>query len=209
MKLVVADNQDLTRLGLERCLEQVPGAEMRRAADKGELSALLSADGRAVVVLDYALFDFAGPEQLLIFVRRFPEVRWLLLSAEFGRPLLRLLSAEPGVSFLLKDSGTAEVVQALSVVMGGGRHVSPPVCEQLAEPVRRTTEVLTEAEREVLRLVSSGHTAKQVAALRHCSVHTVITHKKNIFRKIEVNNLYEATRYALRSGIVDPIEYYI
>ena len=50
---------------------------------------------------------------------------------------------------------------------------------------------------------------KEIAAERTSSVHTIITHKKNIFRKLEVNNVYEATKYALRAGLVELVEYYI
>jgi DNA-binding CsgD family transcriptional regulator len=54
-----------------------------------------------------------------------------------------------------------------------------------------------------------GKTTKEIASKRHVSVHTIMTHRKNIFRKIEVNNVHEATKYAMRAGIVDMAEYYI
>ncbi len=50
---------------------------------------------------------------------------------------------------------------------------------------------------------------KEIAALRNSSVHTIITHKKNLFRKLEVNNIYEATKYALKAGMIELVEYYI
>ena len=68
---------------------------------------------------------------------------------------------------------------------------------------------MTPTEREVLRLIASGKTVKEIAALRNSSVHTIITHKKNLFRKLEVNNVYEATKYALKAGLIELVEYYI
>ena len=67
----------------------------------------------------------------------------------------------------------------------------------------------TPISRKVNELYNSGKTVKEIAVERHSSVHTIISHKKNIFRKIEVNNVYEATKYALHAGLVDLMEYYI
>ena len=69
--------------------------------------------------------------------------------------------------------------------------------------------LLTQSEREILRLIALGKSAKEIASERFSSIHTITTHRKNIFRKLEVNSIYEATRYALRAGIIDAAEYYI
>jgi len=69
--------------------------------------------------------------------------------------------------------------------------------------------LLTATEQEILKEMALGKTTKEIASKRHVSVHTIMTHRKNIFRKIEVNNVHEATKYAMRAGIVDMAEYYI
>lgn len=68
---------------------------------------------------------------------------------------------------------------------------------------------LTPTETEILRDIALGLTTREIAEKRYSSFHTVNTHRKNIFRKIGVNNVHEATRYALRAGLVDSAEYYI
>ena len=212
MTYILADNQDLTRAGLESYISAGGGGKTLRADSKAELAALLTKEGDAIVVLDFALFDFNGAENLLIFLRRFPQARWLLLSQEFGISLLRLLSGEKAVSFVLKDSTETEIRFTLRATANGERHICPAVAEQLANlrhDHKREAEVLTTTEREVLKLVAEGKQAKEIAELRHTSIHTVIAHKKNIFRKIGVNSIYEATRYAMRAGIADPMDYYI
>ncbi|HBL72224.1 MAG TPA: hypothetical protein DD409_04715 [Bacteroidales bacterium] len=70
-------------------------------------------------------------------------------------------------------------------------------------------KVLTQTERDILRLVAMGKSTKEIAQERFSSVHTIMTHRKNIFRKLEINSVYEATRYALRAGIIDAVDYYI
>ena len=68
---------------------------------------------------------------------------------------------------------------------------------------------LTKTETEILRDIALGMTTKEIAEKRFSSFHTVNTHRKNIFRKIEVNNVHEATKYAIKSGLVDTADYYI
>jgi DNA-binding NarL/FixJ family response regulator len=69
--------------------------------------------------------------------------------------------------------------------------------------------VLTTTEVEILRLIARGLSVKEIAQERVSSIHTIVTHKKNIFRKLQVNNVYEATKYALRAGLVEMVEYYL
>ena len=66
-----------------------------------------------------------------------------------------------------------------------------------------------ETEKEILRAMALGKSEKEIAAERFLSVYTVATHRKRIFRKLEVNNAHEAIRYALRAGIVNTVEYCI
>jgi DNA-binding NarL/FixJ family response regulator len=75
---------------------------------------------------------------------------------------------------------------------------------ETAEPVK-----LTKTEKEILRDIALGMTTKEIAERRFSSFHTVNTHRKNIFRKLGVNNVHEATKYAFKAGLVDAAEYYI
>ena len=71
------------------------------------------------------------------------------------------------------------------------------------------TVKLTKTETEILKCIALGMTTKEIAERRFSSFHTINTHRKNIFRKLGVNNVHEATKYALRAGLIDSAEYYI
>ena len=73
----------------------------------------------------------------------------------------------------------------------------------------KTESVLTETETEIVKAIAQGKTTKEIAAERFSSVHTVTTHRKNIFRKLGINTAHEAVKYALRAGLIDPSEFYI
>ena len=68
---------------------------------------------------------------------------------------------------------------------------------------------LTKTETDVLIAIAQGMTTKEIAEKRFSSFHTINTHRKNIFRKLGVNNVHEATKYALRAGLIDAADYYI
>ena len=62
---------------------------------------------------------------------------------------------------------------------------------------------------ETPKAIAEGKTTKEIAAERYSSIHTINTHRKNIFRKLGVNTAYEAVKYAFRAGLVDTSEFYI
>ena len=68
---------------------------------------------------------------------------------------------------------------------------------------------LTATETEIVRAIALGKTSKEIATERYLSIHTVTTHRKNIFRKLRVNTAHEVVKYALRAGLLDPSEFYI
>lgn len=206
--LIIADNQSLTRDALAGYFSN---QSVHFAVSKDEVLHWLQQVPTGSVILDFSLFDFSTPEHMLIFLRRFPQSHWLLLSAEFAENLLRLLGNEAQVSFLLKDCSRNDVLQAVYKMEHGERMVCPAVQDVLTSHFVQTNGIaqLTHTEVDILRLIAKGMTAKAIAAERHSSVHTIVTHKKNIFRKLGVSTVYEATRYALRAGLTELVEYYI
>ena len=70
-------------------------------------------------------------------------------------------------------------------------------------------DILTATEAEIVKAIAQGKTTKEIAEERFSSVHTITTHRKNIFRKLGVNTAHEVVKYAIRAGLVDPSEFYI
>lgn len=217
LDVIIADNQDITAAGIRYLLQSVKDVgQIEKAESKKELIRFLaSRTGRVAVVLDYTLFDFEGADDLLILSERFPMVHCLLFSEDLSTDFLsRLLFSSHSFSVALKSSAKEEITAALYHAARGERFICNRVSNQLLN-VRQDTSrekpdrLLTVTEKEILREIALGKTTKEIAAGRNLSFHTVITHRKNIFRKLEVNNLHEATRYAMRAGIVDLAEYYI
>ena len=213
MKILLADKQDITRAGLSYVIQQLgKNVETKYVEDKAELMLSLREDEDSVVVLDYTLFDINDADELLILNQRFPYARWLLFSEDLSADFVRILIASSmQFSILLKESPMMEIKEALRYSMAGNRFICQRMTEVLLAPSHDVEEKvnLTKTETEILKDIALGMTTKEIAEKRFSSFHTVNTHRKNIFRKLGVNNVHEATKYALRAGLVDSAEYYI
>lgn len=209
--LILCDNQDITRVGLQWLCNEMKYNDIAFAADKAALAKLLDEQEQAVVVLDYTLFDFASFDELLIWQQRFQSVQWLLFSETLTNDFVRLVVASsPRFGLILKDAPLPQIRQALYDALHGEPYLYAPLVQMADEQWQEVERVkLTKTEMEVLRDIALGLTTKEIAEKRFSSFHTINTHRKNIFRKLNVNNIHEATKYALRAGMVDAAEYYI
>lgn len=213
MKILLADKQDITRAGLTYVIQQMGNdLEIKNIEDKAELLLALREDEDVVVVLDYTLFDINDADELLILNQRFPLTRWLLFSEDLSADFVKILIASSmQFSILLKESSMMEIKEAIRFCTAGNRFICQRMMEVLLAPQHEVEEKinLTKTETEILKDIALGMTTKEIAEKRFSSFHTVNTHRKNIFRKLGVNNVHEATKYALRAGLVDSAEYYI
>lgn len=210
--VILADKQDITRAGLMYVLAGFAGIETQYADDKNHLIQCLVDNPQSIVVLDYTLFDLDSIDELFILGQRFRQAQWLLFSEELSPEFVRLsISEGDQYGVLLKDSPLSEIRVALSSTLDQRRYICQHIAEMLLSPDAERTEraKLTKTETEVLKDIALGYTTKEIASKRFSSFHTINTHRKNIFRKLGVNNAHEATKYALRSGLVDSAEYYI
>ena len=185
----------------------------RAVYDKNALIEQLKQHNDAIVVLDYTLFDINDIEELEILHQRFPLVHWILFSDELSLDFVRrVIATAPQFSVVLKESPLQEIRQSISYAARHQRYICQRMTEQLLVP--QATEAaadirLTKTETEILKDIALGQTTREIADRRFSSFHTINTHRKNIFRKLGVNNAHEATKYALRAGLVDAAEYYI
>ena len=217
-EFIIADNQDITKAGMMFLLSsQKDTALLLEADNKAELVQQLRLHPQAVVILDYTLLDFSGADELIVLHERFKEADWLLFSDELSMEFLRqVLFSSMAFGVVLKDNSKEEILSALQCASRKERFICNHVSNLLlsgsnASPVRHTLkdDLLTPAERSVLKEIALGKTTKEIAAEKNLSFHTVNSHRKNIFRKLGVNNVHEATKYAMKAGIVDLVEYYI
>lgn len=217
---IIADNQDISKAGMMFLLGRQKDVSLLLEADsKAELIKELRLHPEAVVILDYTLFDFNGADELMVLQQRFKEADWLLFSDELSMHFLRqVLFSSRTFGVVMKDSSKEEIMTALQCASRKERficnHISNLLLSNNASSNTGVTHIpedhlLTATEKIILKAIALGKTTKEIAAEKTLSFHTINSHRKNIFRKLGVNNVHEATKYAMRAGIVDLAEYYI
>ena len=209
---ILADNQYITRRGISALLEQLcVGGKVVEAASREELMEQLAAYPEAAVLLDYTLFDLLEI-QLINMRQKYRRSVWLLFSDELSKPFLRrvLFSGQP-FGVVMKTDPADDLLAALKYTARGETYLCDLAVQIIREgvPSQEARDMLTASERAVLHEIALGKTTKEIAFEQHLSFHTINTHRKNIFRKLEVNNVHEAIKYAIRAGIIDLTEYYI
>ncbi len=213
MYIILADKQDITRAGMTYFAQTLADTACRQADDKTEMIEQLKEHPDAVIILDYTLFDINDVEELEILCQRFPLAQWVLFSMELSVDFVRrIVAISPRFSILMKESPSQEILECMQYAKRHQRYICQRMAELLLAPVQSRVEEevkLTPTETEILKDVALGLTTKEIAEKRFSSFHTVNTHRKNIFRKLGVNTVHEATKYALRAGLVDSAEYYI
>ena len=115
-------------------------------------------------------------------------------------------------SIVFKDGPLKDLRDALDAVSRYTRFISQRALEAIINQQQEEESqpsILTETETEIVKAIAQGKTTKEIANERFSSVHTITTHRKNIFRKLGVNTAHEVIKYALRAGLVDSSEFYI
>jgi DNA-binding NarL/FixJ family response regulator len=197
---------------LRSLLEKSGGFEVVAEAADGyeavELTALHKPD---VVLLDVGMPRLNGTDAAQHISGKVPGVRIVMISMHADESyVLRSLKAG-ALGYLLKASPEAEILAAIRAVAAGNAYFSPSITrilveEYVSEMRRRGVEdsydLLSLREKEIMQLLASGRSNREISDMLHLSISTVETHRNNIFQKLSVHNLPELILYAVRKGLV-------
>lgn len=211
-KIIIADNQDISNLGIQ-CVCIRRGLGFVCVKKREDLISCLRKYPDSAVIIDYSLFDISV-EDLIILQERYVDSQWLLFSEDLNEESIRrMIFKGERISIVMKDSTMEEIETSIQYICVSRKYICQSIQSLLRQPHAHyeftEKKELTPSEQEILKMIALGKTTKEIAAERNSSIHTITTHRKNIFRKIGVNNAHEATKYALRAGIIDEAEYYI
>ncbi len=203
IRILIVDDHPIVIKGLMTTLNAEPDMIVVGAAANGAEALLRFREAKPdVTIMDITLRpDMTGIEATGAIRREFPNARIIMLTVhDEENNIFRALEAG-AATYLLKDTLGDCLVRTIRQVQVGGGPIPPDVGRKYADSVKR--QPLTAREVEVLRLIAKGLRNKEIATRLKIGEQTVLTHIRNIFAKLEVNDRTKAVTLALQRGIIE------
>jgi two-component system response regulator NreC len=214
--ILVVDDHKILRQGLRTLLAREADMEVLAESEDGRQAVRLVRElSPQVVIMDVGMPDLNGIEATRQILQESPETKVIALSMHSDRRFVTNMIKAGASGYLLKDSAFEELATAIRVVMARKTYLSHEIAHVVVKDYvqgggskddQSVFSVLSPREREVLQLMAEGKTNRQIAETLNVSLKTVETHRQQIMNKLEIHNIVELTKYAIREGLasLDP-----
>jgi len=209
IRIIITDDHPIFREGLKRIIEKTSDMVVADEASTGEeLLGKVGEKNLDLVLLDIAMPGRGGLEILDQLKTTNPNLRILVLSMyPEERYAVRVLKSG-AAGYLTKDEASDELIKAIRKISDGGKYVSPSLAEKWAldlelggeKPVH---ESLSNREYQVMLMIASGKTLKEIVEELSLSVTTISTYRSRILKKMKLSNNAEIIYYAIKNGLVE------
>ncbi|MDP4174464.1 MAG: response regulator transcription factor [Bacteroidota bacterium] len=208
-KVLIGDDHSIVRQGLRQILADGKGHYVCGEAENGQMVLdMVNKEPWDVIILDISMPGLSGLDILKEIKKIKPRLPVLVLTMH-SEDQFALRSIKAGASgYLTKDSAPEELIKAINKVMEGGKYVNQQLAEILAADIERNVEgplhgTLSDREYQVMRLIASGRTAKQIADELALSVKTISTYRARLLEKMKMKTNAELTYYAIQNKLVE------
>jgi len=214
-QVVIADPQFLVVTSVKLLLEAADRFSMAGiVSTRSELDHLLVQTKCNLLVIDPLGIGYERIADLQLLVSSFPEISILILVNSISKMEFAELARMGIKNIIYKSASREEFFSALEACLKGKKYFADEILEWMIElsgsrSVIQDPITLTASEIEIVKLIAGGLTTNEIAEKRCISFHTVVTHRKNIFRKLAVSSVSELIILAIKSGWIDNIEYFI
>jgi len=206
IRIILVDDHHIVLDGLKSLLETDPDFKILAALQSGEeVLEFMKNEEPDIVLTDYTLPGMSGLDLFKRIKAAYPKVKVAVLSMHDEASLVRNVLKEGVNGYLLKNIQQFELRNALKQISMGYPYVSPEITRimmlELKHPDQKS-DLLTEREKEILKLIAKEYSNKQMAEKLFISERTVETHRKNIFRKTNTNTLVGLIKFAFENNFV-------
>lgn len=211
IRVLLTDDHTIVRKGLLSLLLDQEDIEVVGEAEDGR-DALKQTEQLQpdVVVMDITMPLLNGLEATRQIKRYWPHIKVVILTVHTNEEYIFQILEAGASGYVVKDAAPGELLLAIHAASEGETFLSPSISQTViqeyiahAQPALREggLNALTEREREILQLLAEGHATRDIAEMLVISVKTVETHRSNLMRKLDVDNLADLTKYAVRKGV--------
>jgi two-component system, NarL family, invasion response regulator UvrY len=207
-KILIVDDHYVVRQGLKNVLlEHLPTAHFGEASNAQEALECAWRESWHLVLLDISMPGRGGLDVLKDLRQNFPKLPIIVLSMhpeeQFAIRVLKLGAC----SYIRKDSAGHDLVKGVETALKGGKYITPSIAQQLATNLERKEDgpthlTLSDREYQVLCLLASGKTVKEVGNELSLSVKTISTYRTRILEKMDLRNNSQLMRYAVQNGLI-------
>jgi len=215
IKIIIADDHLIFIEGLKALIKDSDKVSLVGEATNGEiLLQLLKTKEVDVVLMDVNMPEVNGIEATQKIKASFPKVKVLGLTMMEDAKYISQMMKAGASGYLLKTTGKEELINAVTQVYNGNRYLSEEVSMKLidrmldgngqeSESKPEREPQITKREQEIIRLIAEEMTNEEIAKHLNNSPMTIITHRKNLLRKLNVKNTAGLVKYAVQHGLVD------
>jgi DNA-binding NarL/FixJ family response regulator len=213
-RILIVDDHELFRLGVRALLQAHVGWEICGEARTGREAIAKAIELRPdIVILDISMPDLNGVDAARRIRMASKNTEVLILSVHHSDQLIREIIDAGALGYVLKSDSDHDLLIAVEALARHSPFFTSKATEginsefNMGEPVTKVPELgdqVTSREREIIQLVAEGNRGKEIASSLGISVKTVEAHRSNVMRKLEMHNLSELVRYAVRNQIIEP-----
>jgi len=208
VKILVADDHAVVRQGVKQILaDDFDDAVIGEASNIHEVLDLVRKRKWDIVILDMTMPGRSGLDALKDLKQLHPKLPVLVLSMHPEDQFAVRVFKAGAAGYLTKESAAEELVTAIRKVLHGGKYISSSLAEVLATSLSDDLGnpphlTLSDREYQILSLIASGKTARNIANELSLGVSTISTYRSRILQKLKMKNNAELTRYALQHQLV-------
>ncbi len=212
INIVLADDHKILREGICSIVKGFPDMEViGEAADGRTVLTLVKNLSPDIVIMDISMPDLNGIDATRRITAEHPKVKIIALSMHYDKQFVSEIFKAGASGYLLKDCAFDELEHAIRVVIDNKTYVNPQIASLIVESLvsqpsaintgTQSFSLLTEREREVLQMITEGNSTKQIASQLNVSAKTIESHRRQVMGKLNIRNVAELTKFAIREGI--------
>ncbi len=212
IRVLVVDDHDLVRTGISRMLADISGLQVIGQADSGEDAIRKARELKPdVVLMDVKMPGIGGLEATRKLLRSYPDLKVIAVTICEEDPFPTRLLQAGAAGYLTKGAALEEMVQAIRMVFGGQRYISPQIAQQLAlksfQPQLSESpfDLLSEREIQIALMIANCQNVQSISDKLCLSPKTVNTYRYRIFEKLSITSDVELALLAVRHGMVDTV----
>ncbi len=211
MRTLIVDDHNLVRAGMRRMLEGMsPHTEVvGESANGREALRMIGKLGVELLITDLSMPDIDGINLIKKAVKQSPGLKCLVLSMHTTQEYVVAALRAGACGYVHKNASAEELLLAVQSAEEGTTYLHPSVAGSVVELLRETGEstdpldMLTDRQREILKLIAEGHSTRVIGERLNVSVKTVETHRSQLMERLNIRNIPGLVKFAVRNGLVD------